>query len=104
MVDGTEVRLDLLQDIRIRGDIEAGKVFATDDDGLHGIGGEDITDALIGRHGNFLVTRVDQPIGVDERMVVHVGRLNGDVAAGKGRNQGGLDGAEIVAVRAGARV
>lgn len=48
--------------------------------------------------GYVLVLWRGQPVGVDDGHVVHVGRADGDVAAGEGCDECGRDGGVVVAV------
>lgn len=62
---------------------------------------EELPDAFVACHGDFLVAGVAEPVGVDEGVVVHVVRLDGEGAPGEGGHQGQFNAAIVVAVGVG---
>ena len=76
MIDGSKILLDLLQDLCVRGDVEAGVDLAADNDGPQSGRIEHLADTLVAGYSDFLVTGIGEPGRVDERVNVHIRGLD----------------------------
>lgn len=76
MIDGPKILLDLLQELRVRGDVKARVGLAADDDGLQSARLKHLADALVAGYCNFLIPGIGEPGWVDKRVVVHIGGLD----------------------------
>lgn len=100
MPDGLEAAADLGQEliVRLRAP-EPWVVFRADENGGHGLGGEESAHALEGGDGDLLVGGVGEPAGIDDGGVGGVGGGDGHGSAGQGRDERGYHGAVVEAVR-----
>ena len=89
---------DGIEDLAIGLDGRAGEILRSDKHLCHGLSGEELSDALVTCNGNLDVCGIGQPIGVDERLVVHVCRGDADVATRKRCYESDGGGGVIVAV------
>ena len=83
MEDGVQTLPDDLEELGIRLDGGAGEILGSNQHRCHGLGGEQLSNALVACEGNLDVGRIGQPVGIDERLVGHAGRGDADVAARK---------------------
>lgn len=98
MPHGVEALADEMEDLGIRLDGWTGEILGPDQDGCHGFGGEQLSDALVARDGYLDVCGIGQPVGVDQRLVGHVGGGDADVATGERRDESDGDRGVVVAV------
>lgn len=80
MEDGREAGLDVAPDVVVGDKVWAREVLFADQQRLHGRGLPDLAGTLKGGDGNLPISRVAEPIGVDDRRVGRVVGLNGHVA------------------------
>ena len=76
--------------------IRTREVFLPDSNIAHIL--PNLSRALEAGNSDILVLWRIQPVGVDERVVRHIGRANRDVTAREGRNQDGGNGGVVVPV------
>lgn len=83
MPHGLEAAADLCQQLFIcLRALEARVVFRADEDGRHGLGGEESTHSVEGGDGNFLVGRMREPAWINDGRIGCVGRGDCHGAAG----------------------
>lgn len=96
--DGGEALADEGEDLVVGAHGRAGEVFRPDQDGRHGLGGEELPDALVAGDGDGDVGRVGEPVGVDDGRVGGVGGGDVDGSARQRGDQRQRDGGVLVPV------
>ena len=89
---------DDFHDLLVRRHISAREVLRSNRDVRHSIRSEDSTAFFKRCERHCAVGRVSQPVRVDERGNVHIGRGDGDVSPRKGGDKGHEDRSVVVAV------
>ena len=72
-----------MQELGIGLDGRAWKIFGSNQHWCHGLGGKQLSNALVACEGYLDVGGIGQPVGIDDWLVGHVCRGDGDIAARK---------------------
>ena len=91
-------RHDNLQDLLISRDIGSWVSLGPDEQGGHSTALKDFTCAFEACDGDFAVSRVREPVWVNDGMIASIVRSDGNIATREGRNQGDTYGCIILEV------